>query len=288
MNRVEYILFGVAYKLLQHRNLKQDDNERNLSALSNDDIGRIIALFGCFESEILDTLKRDIFPKLKEGTCLDVGANIGNHSIVFSKFFKKVIAFEPNKFSYDLLKLNTRDIKNVEIVEEALSDTVSKKLFHTETNNSGKSKIVEEDRADRICQEVSTNRLDDFNRQRNEPIVFMKLDVEGHESNVLDGAKLTISKHQPTVMMEVLNEEIINGECNSLNILIDLGYKDFWSIEIFSGWKAAALSLAKQVKIYLPLLSLMILIFGVPKGCLVKINPKNLKSKNYDAIIAKF
>ena len=78
----------------------------------------------------------NIFSKLSfepsNYNCVDVGANIGNHSILFSNFFKKVTSFEPQKEVFEVLKLNTRKIQNISIINKGLSNIEKKKTlrFH--------------------------------------------------------------------------------------------------------------------------------------------------------------
>ena len=47
-------------------------------------------------------------PDSKNFSALDIGANIGNHSVFLSKFFKKIHSFEPNPKTYDVLSLNSK------------------------------------------------------------------------------------------------------------------------------------------------------------------------------------
>ena len=46
-------------------------------------------------------------------TALDIGANIGNHTIFFAEIFAKVIAFEPNPKTHSVLIINTNNLNNV-------------------------------------------------------------------------------------------------------------------------------------------------------------------------------
>ena len=54
---------------------------------------------------------------LDNGIAIDVGANIGNHSIFFSKFFKKVYSFEPQESVFKLLEnnVNMNNLENIKI-----------------------------------------------------------------------------------------------------------------------------------------------------------------------------
>ena len=84
----------------------------NLIYFFNDKLSREISIKGIFEKEqlfaTLSVLK-------KKRTLIDVGANIGNHSIFFSKYFKKILSFEPFPLTFSVLKLNTMNIKNISL-----------------------------------------------------------------------------------------------------------------------------------------------------------------------------
>ena len=56
---------------------------------------------------------------------------------------------------------------------------------------------------------------------------FIKIDVEGHELKVIEGAKETLSNHNPLVMIEIL-KDVPNGLVNAIEIgqfMAKLGYK---------------------------------------------------------------
>lgn len=70
-----------------------------------------INLDGRYENTELTLLEQFIKKKLPnshKNTALDIGANIGNHSVFLSKFFNHVYSFEPNPITYDVLLLNAK------------------------------------------------------------------------------------------------------------------------------------------------------------------------------------
>ena len=79
-------------------------------------------------------------------------------------------------------------------------------------------------------------RIDDLAEvQQAGPITFMKVDVEGHEAQALEGASDTIRRHTPLIAIEVLRNEIEKGETAALRILQDLGYTYFYELRE-KGW----------------------------------------------------
>ena len=82
----------------------------------------MISVDGRFEDSELNLIEKLFKGRLDKGVILDIGANIGNHTLAFSKISKKVYAFEPNIFVFELLKINTKRLKNVEIFNFGASD----------------------------------------------------------------------------------------------------------------------------------------------------------------------
>ena len=82
-----------------------------LVILSFDHIGLKINLDGRYENYLLEYLEEFIkqtIPNSNKLCALDVGANIGNHSIFFSDLFEKVYSFEPNPLTFEILNINSK------------------------------------------------------------------------------------------------------------------------------------------------------------------------------------
>lgn len=80
-----------------------------MACVPSDTIGQSIVLNGLYEEEFLisfETIFRHLLEKFKLQTFIDVGANIGNHALFFSQYFKEIIAFEPNPTALKLLDIN--------------------------------------------------------------------------------------------------------------------------------------------------------------------------------------
>ena len=92
-----YIQFFERYK---------PNDQFKIAALNSDYINKEIFSNGIYEISLLEKLKGIIVSEKAFGTYVDVGANIGNHTIYFSKIAKEVIAFEPNPVCYNLIRAN--------------------------------------------------------------------------------------------------------------------------------------------------------------------------------------
>ena len=172
-------------------------------------------------------------PDAKNSTVLDIGANIGNHSIFFAKMFKKVYAFEPNPVTYEVLKINCNFIsetKNVEPFNFGLSNINGTLPFLINHSNIGGSAIANNEETSENIIDVSVKKLDDLTIMNNTTIALIKLDVEGHELKVLQGAKNTLSKNKPAILFEQQASDIVDGSSEVVKLLGKLGY-DFFTIK---------------------------------------------------------
>lgn len=203
---------------------------RPLAGYSFDSIHLMVNIFGIYELDEIKALNR-LFNKLslKNGIALDVGANIGNHTVgLFSKYFKRVLCFEPNPSVFSLLTLNTSHLDNVECLNYGLGSSVCQLPFRVNTTNLGASRIIQESSNSEKFDEIIIDifPLDDF--QFSDPIELIKLDVEGHELSFLRGAQKTILSHNPIILFEE-NFENTDSSGNSLVIkqMKDWNYKFF-------------------------------------------------------------
>lgn len=168
----------------------------------------------------------------KAGTVLDIGANIGNHTVFFSRIFERVISFEPVPRNCWILKANLHinSINNVQLIEKGLSNK-NEKLYISnddpkDTNNvlsrsdvSGNNNIVDVVRGD--------DELDKLTYPS--PILMIKIDVEGLEPEVIMGLEKTIYTNKPIIYWEAFNKETVD----QFRVLLEkLGYENFYHITI--------------------------------------------------------
>ena len=97
-------------------NLQKEIKKSNSQIIIlNDWIGLKILTDKYYEKDEIEVLKKHFNDNIKNNTFVDVGANIGNHSLYFQKYFRRIISFEPQKKIFKILKLNTEDFKNIKI-----------------------------------------------------------------------------------------------------------------------------------------------------------------------------
>jgi FkbM family methyltransferase len=157
-----------------------------------------------YELELLTRIKEYLVPG---DIALDVGANIGNHSVYLAKICQcKVFSFEAITDNFVKLKKNVELNQITDLVEcfnfalgankglgkfilPASSNFGSYKLVHTD---------IEEDRT------IAILKLDEVNLNLNDKkIKFIKLDIEGMEYDALLGALMIIKRDKPLLSIEI-------------------------------------------------------------------------------------
>lgn len=133
------------------------------------------------------------------GVVLDVGANVGTHALAFSEFFNQVHAVEPYPPLYEKLAGRRAISDRIHPHQLALSDRAGSVPFLAPNSaNMGIGRITESGDI-----QVEAMRGDDFvAAQIKDPIDFIKIDVEGHETEVIKGLGKTLRRDRPTVMFE--------------------------------------------------------------------------------------
>ena len=214
-----------------NRNIKRG-NPR-IAIFAFDHIGLEINNFGIYEEDLLNAIMSFLKDRLnlkKLSTVIDVGANIGNHSLYFSKISEKVFSYEPNPNTYELLKFNTRNFPNISIFNFGISNKNEKKFLNESNFNIGDSSIVSSIEKQNIqkdgitVHEIDSFKLDDLKDPSNEEISMIKIDVEGHELEVMIGAKSLINRDKPLLIFEH-NIEINKEQTLKINDFLEqIGY----------------------------------------------------------------
>lgn len=161
----------------------------------NDLVQRELLFDGVYEPDVAAFIIREISPN---DVFFDIGANCGYFSLLAAaNGCQSVVAFEPDPLSLKVLRhnlaLNSDLARCITSHELALSNTEEKRLFHrANSSNSGRSGFAARDVV--ASFEVQTQTLDQLIARRIVPVPsVLKVDVEGHESAVFEGAKNTLS-----------------------------------------------------------------------------------------------
>lgn len=154
---------------------------------------------------------------------LDVGANLGYFTLMAAALGHRVIAFEP--MGHNVARLRSSIARNkgfaqrITLYQNAVSHTsnAAVALRATHSTNQGNGQIVALGTSKEMHL-VDTVRLDDLHLQ--EPVALMKIDVEGFETAVLDGARTLICAHQVhAIVLELSDATRQNVDCSVRRML---------------------------------------------------------------------
>lgn len=254
------------------------EGQNQLVVFAFDHIAHKINLNGIYEREELEILVEWIklkYPLLLNGTAIDIGANIGNHSVFFSNYFKKVKSFEPNYRTYQVLEVNSKLSHNIETFNFGISDKEQSLILNINKNNIGGSYLSS---TSEIKNQISHDvvklfKLDSL-LNKNDNITLIKIDVEGHEVNVLKGAEEIIKESKPLILFELNISAFKNGISDEIEILKKYGYKKFATIETSPKFYAIGSSRFKRIVNF----------FYSKENCIIIKN--NIVPANYYFIIA--
>lgn len=166
---------------------------------------------------------------------LDIGAHIGYYTLIFASLTGpkgKVFAFEPAPDNFEILNRNVlvNNYKNVVLINKAASD-ISKGTFLYISKTSQADHKTYDDNKNRNSINVNSLNLDNYFKNIQKRIDFVKIDAQGFEYKILEGMKTIIKTNKK---LKILTEFCPEGITKTgkdpkqfLKILSDSGYKLF-------------------------------------------------------------
>ena len=179
--------------------------------------------------------------KDKSKDAIDVGVYRGVYSYKLSKEFNQIHSFEPNPLLFPYLnRYLTKIITNMTLYNYALSnknELTNLKIPHRgksifknnfeEIYKLGCATIHETNNFEKFNNyEVECKKLDDVIKDKE--ISFIKIDVEGHELSVIEGANNIINKYKPTLLVEIEEKHTKKPILNTINKIKEFGYKVYF------------------------------------------------------------
>jgi FkbM family methyltransferase len=198
------------------------------------DLGEVIdtsLLMGTFEPDVTRIIETFCQPGW---TILDVGANIGAHTLRFGKIAGssgKVYAFEPTEYAYRKLLRNIAvdHLDSTEAFQVAVSNRSQSRQainyrssWRTDGRNVSGAGVVDFVRLDDWCAESGIEKVD-----------CIKVDVDGDEWPVLSGAEQILRQYRPLIIIEIGAWHFRRAGENPLSLLKELGYR-FWDAKTCS------------------------------------------------------
>ncbi|ELE3073579.1 FkbM family methyltransferase [Campylobacter lari] len=171
-----------------------------------------------YEYEML----QDILGKAKKDAIIvDIGSNIGNHSLYLAAHGFDIYAFEANLELCNILKVSIElnGFRKLKLHEFGLSDKKETAILdNLNAENLGGQSLKIKDSGDIVLYP-----LDDIKFEKD--ISVLKIDVEGMEAKVLNGAINTIKKHRPFLYIEAIN----NIEFRKINVILEKLDYVYWN-----------------------------------------------------------
>jgi FkbM family methyltransferase len=228
---------------------------KQMAVFADDYVSNKVLTHGVYEKQQLEILVDWISSQntASNNIVLDIGANIGNHSLFLASYFRKCISFEPNPRTFDLLNFNSRLVDNIVAHNIGLSDASGEAELYTNFENAGASSLSSEwNRSFDQSHKIKLEKLDDFLAEETGKIDLIKIDVEGHEWFALKGAENIIRKSRPTIVFEYSPSPTeTKADKDLIKLLNEFGYTNF--LEIRDGWEVLNAKLRRLPKILRPL-----------------------------------
>lgn len=158
---------------------------------------------------------------------VDVGANIGLYSAVCAAMFEPgaVLALEPTPDIASIARqIAAANDLSIDVQEVAASSEPGMAQLHLADASDVSNSLESGFKASEHSVEVRTMRLDDVIDDAAMTPSVMKIDVEGHEASVLDGARSVLECHRSVVVVEVLNRRSGRLATAISSSIADLGY----------------------------------------------------------------
>ena len=228
----------VLFSRIRHKGTLQTVTRRGIKwSLDLDQgIDLSIYVFGCFEPKTTRALQELIAPG---DIVIDIGANIGAHTLGMARLVGatgRVIAFEPTRFAHAKLlrnlELNTSLAVRVTVEQIFLTDRPTSPAPGTVYSSWPLNRTNELHAKHRGAAEdttgASAKTLDDYVLTHSiERVGLIKLDVDGHECQVLRGADQVLKSHRPIILMELAPYTLCEAGDSVeelLRILAEAGY----------------------------------------------------------------
>jgi len=184
---------------------------------------------GVWEDYTTDVVNRLVKPN---DYVLDIGANIGYFSVIFSKLVGengKVFAFEPTSDYLKTLKLNlaANNISHCEVLPYGLSNKEQELEIYLNVHSATLHDPLKNEITPKEIIKLDT--LDNFiTKNKIDKIDFIKIDVDGHEPLILEGAWETLEKYKPIILLEISHMHYLKAGYNAWNFYKMLKDKQYF------------------------------------------------------------
>jgi FkbM family methyltransferase len=164
---------------------------------------------------------------------VDIGTNIGNHMLYYCSNLgaQQVFCFEPNQFNREVLEKNielNHLQKKVTVYPYAVGAEKGKGIqSNFSLGNTGMNRVDKVEAGNDAADAIDIRTLDEFEFKQ---IDFVKIDVEGFETDVLLGAGATLQRCKPVVLIEVFEKSREQVD----TLMQRYGYRKFITLEEYN------------------------------------------------------
>lgn len=183
---------------------------------------------GIYEKEVIDCIYKTLD---KSKTMLDIGSNIGQHSLILAPYCKEIYAFEPIPDIYNEFQasIKANQYKNIHLFNSAIGNTKQQHKIKFFPHNTGASSLIDiPTDKDYSYININIDRLENL-LPKDLKFDVVKIDVEGYEAVVLIGNKDIFLKNRPIIFLEYSNNAIeLEGSYKSedlLNLFFENNYE---------------------------------------------------------------
>lgn len=182
-----------------------------------------------FYDRLLGRLSDFIYNKHGHLKCIDVGANIGDSIAACLKHDTDIfLAIEPHPTFNKYLHKNFGKCPNVKIMDVVCSSSSSKTEIYQIDKKSGTASLISS-KSGRVMQTKTIDEIIKKNIKFSDAN-FLKIDTDGHDFKVIEGAKKIITENLPVVLFECdffENDAYIENCMETLNFFKEVGYSSF-------------------------------------------------------------
>lgn len=216
-------------------------------------IGWNIFFHGFYEKETNQIIKKYIQPN---DIVIEAGANNGSESVLIGKVLSKgkgkLYAFEPVKSIVKQLRVNVilnNLSESIEIFENTLGDKKDIIPFYVMEERESNQGMASKFMPDRVSKEVLIQQttIDEFYREMKiTRLDFLKMDVQGAEIEILNGAIEIINKYKPIIFTEASASEIKKSNFSLIDLWTKLKDLDY-EVYLIRNLKLSLINLPKMV-----------------------------------------
>ncbi len=175
---------------------------RKMFTQNND--GLALSIFKIYEPNQTEIVKKYV---RKGDIVIDIGAHVGYYTLLMAQLVGengKVYSFEPDPVNFQLLKksVEINGFENVILIQKAVSNITNKVKLFLGDDDSAINRIYDAKLGDaKESIDVESITIDEYFKENDELINFIKIDSEGSEVKIVNGMKQFLSRNKELVMM---------------------------------------------------------------------------------------